>query len=225
MNVRLMKFTKHILSKNFVGKLSKHPLLITVVAGFITCFIGHRIAYEYQVHEIRYQQDFEIFKERLHGGMALLDDISLAAGERYMCMNRVLWIIKGTGNGDIDKVWDEYYLSVLNWNKRQLLFKARMIQYVGDEFLINRLMSTSDATDVLYSNKNPQSLHGHFLASHKKIRTLYECARHRCAESAMDYLTNEAEKSIVHLGQEIEKFHGVYVKRLYNKVGRPKLDL
>ena len=102
----------------------------------MTYYWGENVARQEQIRQFQEQQKIEIFKERYTGAMALLDDISTAASDRLMNMERVLWVIKGTSDGDVKETWDEYYKTVLNWNVKQLVFKTRLLQYVGDGVLI-----------------------------------------------------------------------------------------
>jgi len=190
----------------------------------MTCFWGQKVAYQYQIRQLRYQQEFEIFKENLYGSMTLLDDISLAASERLMGMERVLWVINGTSKGDLDAIWDDYYKTVLDWNVKQLVFKTKLIQYIDDDALIEDLMDDNDSKLVLYQNVEPKSLHGHFLRAHRIIKKLYECARHNCSEKDKEFLMNSTQNEINNLGRAIEEYHNEFVKRVYSMAKVSKTD-
>ena len=197
----------------------RHPLFITIVAGVMTCFWGQHVAYQYQIRQLRYQQEFEIFKERFSGSMELLDEISLTASERLMGMERVLWVIKDTSKGNVDEVWDDYYKTVLNWNVKQLVFKTKLIQFVGDRKLIVDLMDNEDSSSVLCENKNPKTLHGHFIRAHKTIKQLYQCAHYKLSSESINALIDSTQKEIIELGQAVEEFHNKYLQSVYRMGG------
>lgn len=205
--------TNFKLNQSAILRLLGHPLIITLVAGLMTYVWGEKVIYQYQIRQLCYQRDMEVFKERFSGGMSLLDDISLAASQRLMGMERLLWVIKETSKGNIETAWDDYYKTVLDWNVQQLVFKTKLIQYIGNPSLVDELMNDNDSVLTIYHHKDPKSLHAHFLEAHRLIKQLYECAEHNCSEKNL--LIDEVQDKIIKVGLSIEQFHKECLKSIY----------
>jgi len=61
--------TNFKLNQSAILRLLGHPLIITLVAGLMTYVWGEKVIYQYQIRQLCYQRDMEVFKERFSGGI------------------------------------------------------------------------------------------------------------------------------------------------------------
>lgn len=197
-----------------IAKFLKHPLIVTIIGTGLVTFGGIVVSDYYQSRAWVRDVEFEVFRENHQRALVVLDELSHAMSARLFGMNKVFWVIKGTGTGDPKEVWNEYYRSVEHWNINLLQFNQRLARYV-DKDCADYLMNDRDSYSA-YQGGSPNTVHGHFLVAHKQLRELYDCVTKvkQCSESDIVMRSKKTETTIFRLGNEIKRFNNFCVRKI-----------
>lgn len=104
----------------------------------------------------------------------LANDLATAINNRYFYLQRVYWALskkEGYSLQMVDSRWQEYYLVVVDWNKK-LLFNRNKIRRLTE--------STSTLADRFYAVKNDtdlKTLQDYFVKAHTEILACYREAQ------------------------------------------------
>lgn len=199
-------------SKPFRKRLAKfltHPVTILAIATLAAVWLTNY----YQERAWIREKHFEMFRQGYREALELVDELSEVMSRRVFGLNRVIWVAKGTGMGELEQVWEEYYQSVAEWNTKLLAYKgrlARSIEPVAAEALGNwEDAALTDATS------DPQTIHGHFFVAHHRVRTLVDCVRERCSGEAKANAIQQAEQAVNELSVAVENFIQACTARIH----------
>jgi len=183
-----------------LGRLLAHPVTLLAIATVAAVWLTNY----YQTQAWIREKQFEVFRQGYTEALKLVDEVSELMSRRFFGLNRVVWVAKGTGTGDLDRVWEEYYQSVIEWNAKLLVYAGRLARFVGPEAAVG-FAEREDATQGVGAD-GPKSIHGYFLVSHERVRKLVDCVRQHCTGQARDTALQEAEQALNELGAAIEAF-------------------
>lgn len=190
-----------------------HPVTLLAVATVFATVAGVWLTNDYQERAWVREKRVEVFRHGFDAGLQLIDELSEAMSRRLFGLHRVIWIAKGTGTGELEQVWNDYYESVVDWNVRLLREKARLTRLVGPE-AAEAFASAQDAA-LSYQAGTPASLHGQFMIAHQKVRALVDCVRQRCAEPATQTALKDAQQDLHLLGLAVDQFLQSCTDRIY----------
>jgi hypothetical protein len=77
------------------------------------------------------QKRFEILKFKLDSGFALVEQLASSINSRLFGLQRVLWAIESNPD-ELDRLWKEYYVSVIEWNRSPNLNQMRILRLAGE---------------------------------------------------------------------------------------------
>ena len=196
-----------------LGRLFSHPIALLAIATIFATIAGVWLTNYYQERAWGREKRFETFRQGYQEALELVDELSEVMGRRVFGLNRVIWVAKGTGTGELEQVWEEYYQSVAEWNTKLLAYKgrlARSIEPVAAEALGNwEDAALTDATS------DPQTIHGHFFVAHHRVRTLVDCVRERCLGETKANALQQAEQAVNELSVAVENFIQACTSRIH----------
>ena len=187
-----------------LGRLFSHPITLLAIATVFATIAGVWLTNYYQERAWVREKQFETFRQGYAEALKLVDEVSELMSRRFFGLNRVVWAAKGTGTGDLERVWEEYYQSVIEWNAKLLTYTGRLARFVGPE-AATAFAHRQDATQGV-GEEGPRSIHGYFLVSHERVRKLADCVRQRCSDQARETALQQAEQALNELGIAVEEF-------------------
>jgi len=197
-----------------IARVLSHPVVLLAIATVFATIAGAWLTNYYQEQAWMRDKNFETYQYAMDEGFKVTDELSDAMGQRLFGLNRVVWVAKGTGTGDLDEVWDEYYESVIVWNVKLARYKSRLARFVSVE-AAEAFASPQDAA-LSYADGAPVSLHGRFLVAHRKVRALVDCVRAAgCKAEEQAAKVQEAEQELNMLGQAVDAFLNGCTNQLY----------
>lgn len=194
-----------------LARLLSHPVTLLAIATVAAVWLTNY----YQTQAWIREKQFEVFRQGYTEALKLVDEVSELMSRRFFGLNRVVWVAKGTGTGELDAVWEEYYQSVVEWNAKLLAYTGRLARSVGPE-AATMFAHRQDATQGV-GEDGPKSIHGYFLVSHERVRKLVDCVRQRCPGQARDAALQEAEQALKELGVAIEAFTRTCTDAIYDR--------
>ncbi len=210
-----------LMSKPFqkrLGRLFSHPIALLAIATIFATIAGVWLTNYYQERAWVREKQFETFRYTFDEGLKLIDELSETMSKRLFGLNRVVWVAKGTGTGELEQVWNEYYESVVDWNVKLARFKGRLARFVSPEaaeaFASQQDASPGDADGTL------SSIHGQFLVAHQKVRALVDCIRQHCSDQARQAALKDAEQQLNTLGLAVDQFTQTCTDRVYDHTAR-----
>jgi hypothetical protein len=154
----------------------KVALLLT---GFLlTGVTGTYINARFQQESWERQKRCEILKLKLDSGFALVEQLASSSNNRFFGLQRVFWAIESNPD-ELDRLWKEYYVSVIEWNRTLNLNHMRILRLVGE----NEARAFLDYEDEL-KPESPASIHGRFKLAHDRVLAAKSCATSACGERA-----------------------------------------
>ena len=196
-----------------LARVFTHPVTLLAIATVFATIAGAWLTNYYQERAWIREKQFETFKYTYDEGLKIVDELSEATSKRLFGLNRVVWVTKGTGTGELEKVWNDYYESVVDWNVKLARYKGRLSRFVGKE-AAEEFTSPDDAA-LSYSEGDPTSIHGQFLVAHQKVRALVDCVRDRCPDQAKQVALKEAQQELNALGEAVDEFLENCTNQLY----------
>ena len=200
-----------------LGRLFSHPIALLAIATVFATIAGVWLTNYYQERAWVREKQFETFRQGYAEALKLVDELSEVMSRRVFGLNRVIWVAKGTGTGELDQVWDEYYQSVAEWNTKLLAYKGRLARSIEPE-AAEALGSWEDAA-LTNANSDPQTIHGHFFVAHHRVRTLVDCVRERCSGEAKGTAIQQAEQAVNELSVAVENFIHACTGKIYERAG------
>ena len=176
----------------------RHPLVVTIVGTGIVTAVAAFLSFRYQIKAAEYERSFENYQIRLKESSELVDHLSKKTSYRLFGLKRTLWAIKGTGTGEAEEVWNDYYKSVEEWNTNLSYYHRRILRLLGEK-VASLLVNEADYFDV-------STVHGHFIKTHHLVRTLLDCYRNQCPEDESNLRVSEAETSILEMNTLVDNF-------------------
>ena len=116
-----------------IARVFTHPVTLLAIATVFATIAGAWLTNYYQERAWAREKQFELQRYAYDEGLKVVDELSEAMSKRLFGLNRVVWVAKGTGTGELDKVWQEYYDSVVDWNVKLARYKSRLSRFVGQE--------------------------------------------------------------------------------------------
>ena len=196
-----------------LARVFSHPVTLLAIATVFATLAGAWLTNHYQGQAWLREKQFEVYRYGLDEGLKLVDELSEAMSRRLFGLNRVVWVAKGTGTGELDQVWEEYYDSVVDWNVKLARYKSRLSRFMGPE-AAQAFASPEDAA-LSYSEGTPASLHGRFLVAHQKTRALVDCVRDRCQDLARQAALKDVQQELNALGEAVDTFLETCTNQLY----------
>jgi hypothetical protein len=187
-----------------LGRLFSHPIALLAIATVFATIAGVWLTNYYQERAWVRDKGFETFRQGYQEALRLVDELSEVMSRRVFGLNRVIWVAKGTGTGELDQVWDEYYQSVTEWNTKLLAYKGRLARAI-EPAAAEALGHWEDAALTNTAN-DPQTIHGRFFIAHQRVRKLVDCVRERCPAETKAAAVQEAEQAVNVLSVEVEVF-------------------
>ena len=86
---------------------------MAIATAFAT-LAGAWLSNYYQEQAWLRDRQFEAYRYGLEQAYDLVDDLSDATSRRLFGLNRLVWVAKGTGTGQLEEAWDTYYDSVVD---------------------------------------------------------------------------------------------------------------
>lgn len=206
-------FVKERAFRKRLARVLSHPVTLLALATVFATLAGAWLTNYYQERAWVREKQFEVFRYGFDEGLKLVDELSDAMSRRLFGLNRVVWVAKGTGTGELEQVWDAYYESVVDWNVKLARYKSRLSLFVGAE-VAEAFASAQDAA-LSYQEGTPTSLHGQFMVAHQKVRTLVDCVRQHCAESVKQADLKDAQQELNLLGVVVDQFLQSCTDQLY----------
>jgi len=201
-----------IKQRSFQRRLAKfltHPVTLLAIATVAAVWLTNY----YQTQAWIREKQFEVFRQGYAEALKLVDELSEVMSRRVFGLNRVIWVAKGTGTGELDQVWDEYYQSVAEWNTKLLAYKGRLARSI-EPAAAEALGNWEDAV-LTDANSDPQTIHGHFFIAHHRVRKLVDCVRERCSGEAKANAIQQAEQAVNELSVAVEKFVQACTERIH----------
>jgi len=165
--------------------------------------VGAQINAWFQEAPWERQKQFELLRHELDEGFSLIDELGTLIGERFFGLQRVVWASESQQPLQIEDTWDEYYAVVLQWNRRLIVNRARILRIFGaDE--ARRFLNYSDENQPSL----PQSVHGHFRKAHEAVLSLSQCVQTRCKDESR--LLNASRQAL----NDLDILTDEYVERL-----------
>ncbi len=200
-----------------LGRFFSHPIALLAIATVFATIAGVWLTNYYQERAWVREKQFETFRYTFDEGLKLIDELSEAMSKRLFGLNRVAWVTKGTGTGELEQVWNEYYDSVVDWNVKLARFKGRLARFVGPE-VAEAFASQQDAT-FGDADGTPSSIHGQFLVAHQKVRALVDCIRQHCSEQGRQAALKDVEQQLNALGLGVDQFVQACTEGVYEHAG------
>ena len=195
-----------------LGRFLTHPVTLLAIATIFATLAGAWLTNYYQERAWVREKQFETFRYTFDEGLKVVDELSDAMSKRLFGLNRVVWVAKGTGTGELEPVWNDYYASVVDWNVKLMRYKGRLSRFVNQEAA--EAFASAQDVSLSYQEGVPTSLHGQFMVAHQKVRALVDCVRQRCAEPAKQAALKEAQQQLNDLGVAVEQFLETCTERL-----------
>jgi len=183
-----------------VGKIIAHPATLLAIATVAAVWLTQH----YQTQAWIRDKKFEVFRQNYSNSLALVDELSDLMSRRLFGLNRVIWVAKGTGTGELDEVWDEYYTSVEEWNTKLLGYKGRLERSIGPEAVA--VFNRWDDVALGTVEASPTTIHGDFFTAHRKVRELVDCVRDQCSGDQRNLLVTQAEEAVHELSLQVDAF-------------------
>ena len=199
------------------ARLFGHPITLLAIATVFATIAGAWLTNYYQERAWVREKQFETFRYTFDEGLKVVDELSETMSKRLFGLNRVVWVAKGTGTGELEPVWNEYYESVVDWNVKLARFKGRLARFVGPE-IAEGFASQQDAAPG-NADGAPSSIHGQFLVAHQKVRALVNCVRQHCSEQARQTVLKDAEQQLNGLGLAVDQFIQACTEGVYKHAG------
>lgn len=197
-----------------LARLLIHPMVILAAATICATLAGAWLTNYYQEQAWRREQQFELFRYGFDQGLKVVDELSELTSRRLFGLNRVVWVAKGTGTGDLETAWNSYYETVEDWNIKLAVYKSRLQRFIGSE-AAEAFLSADDAA-LSYQEGEPVSLHGQFLLAHQKVRALVDCVRRHCAAPEKQEALQAAQQQVNELGVAVEDFLRLCTENAYS---------
>ena len=196
-----------------LARLLTHPVTLLAIASVFATMAGAWLTNYYQERAWIREKQFETYRYTFDEALKLIDELSEATSQRLFGLNRVVWVAKGTGTGELDRVWDDYYASVVDWNVKLMRYRGRLARFVGEDAA--EAFASVEAAALSDSEGNPVSIHGQFLAAHQTVRVLVDCVREPCAEPARQAALKDAQQALNDLGLAVDGFIQDCTKRVF----------
>ena len=196
-----------------VGRLFSHPIALLAIATIFATIAGVWLTNYYQERAWIREKQFEAFRQGYAEALELIDELSEVMSRRVFGLNRVIWVAKGTGTGELDQVWNAYYQSVEEWNTKLLAYKGRLARSIGPgpaEALGN--WEDPALTD---SNTGPFTIHAHFFVAHAQVRALVDCVRQHCSGEEKANAIKTAEVAVNKLSLAVEEYIQACIARIH----------
>ena len=187
-----------------LGRFFSHPVVLLAIATVFATLASAWLTNYYQERAWLREKQFETFRQGYQEALRLVDELSEVMSRRVFGLNRAIWVAKGTGTGELDQVWEEYYQSVAEWNTKLLAYKGRLARAI-EPLAAVALGSWQDAA-LTDASSDPQTIHGHFFVAHHRVRTLVDCVRERCSGEAKAHALQQAEQAVNELSVAVEDF-------------------
>lgn len=196
-----------------LGRLFSHPIALLAIATVFATVAGVWLTDYYQERAWVREKEFETFRQGYQEALRLVDELSEVMSRRVFGLNRVIWVAKGTGTGELDNVWEDYYQSVAEWNTKLLAYKGRLARSI-EPVAAEALGNWEDAA-LADTDNNPQTIHGHFFVAHHRVRKLVDCVRERCVGEAKATAIQQAEQAVNELSVAVENFIQACTARIH----------
>ena len=195
------------------GRFFSHPVALLAIATIFATLAGAWLTNYYQEQAWVREKQFETFRQGYREAFELVDELSEVMSRRVFGLNRVIWVAKGTGTGELDQVWNEYYQSVEEWNTKLLAYKGRLVRSIEPEAA--EALGNWEDPALTNSNSDPQTIHGHFFVAHHRVRALVDCVRERCSGEAKATAIQQAEQAANELSVAVENFIQACTARIH----------
>ena len=195
---------KHNTFQQQLAKFLIHPVTLLAIATVFATVAGVWLTNYYQSQAWMRDKRFEVFRQGHAEAIGLVDELSEAMSRRLFGLNRVVWVAKGTGTGELEQAWEAYYESVVDWNVQLIRDKGRLNRLIGPE-MAETFASAQDAKGIDDTHP-PTSIHGQFVVAHQKVRALVDCVRQRCQDQAKQAAVKDAEEYLNDLSRAVDRF-------------------
>lgn len=193
----MYNYKKEIFKKLWLLLNSNFFLLLF---GFIlTTIVGTYLNYSFQKSSWEREKRFKILSYNLDEGTKYIEKLSNLMNRRFLGLQRVLWLLQVGDKKKVQEIWDEYYVSVIEWNHELNANRSRIIRLAGYK-LANYFWKPGDEHNII----NPISIHGKFRATHIKILNAKKCLTNNCTN--LDKNIKEAQNALTNLDMNLDKF-------------------
>ena len=174
-------------------------LFLLLLGFFLTTIVGTYLNNSFQKSSWEREKRFKILSYNLEQGTDYIENISDLMNRRFMGLQRVMWAIERKNKKDIEKIWDEYYLSVIEWNHELNANRSRIIRLAGYG-TANIFWKPGDEHNM----ENPISIHGKFRVAHYNILNAKKALVNN--KGNLEIKMELAQNSLSKLDMNIDKF-------------------
>lgn len=200
-----------------LGRLLSHPVTLLAIATLFATVAGAWLTNYYQERAWVLEKQFETFRYTLDEGLKLVDELSEAMSRRAFGLRRVVWVAKGTGTGELDAVWNDYYQAVIEWNMKLLAYKGRLARFIGPAAA--EAFGTWEDPALTNPGRPPWSVHAHFFVAHREVRELMDCVHEHCSSEVKSSVFQDAEQALNQLEAAIESFAQACTDAIQERTG------
>jgi hypothetical protein len=185
-----------------VWKFVNTPLGLLLLGFSFTTVLGGILTARLQQMSWERQTQLALFEKRYDEGAKLLDELSNLVGRRYFLLQRYLWAIQDRESYDLQKVSEDYFASVIEWNTKIRTMRNKTRLLIG-EAPARRLLDYDDDGRP----ESPSSLHYIFAKVHASV------GRAKSDRNEIDGSLREVERLNFICSELMEDFTAEFLRR------------
>lgn len=161
------------------------------------------------------EKRFELLTRKLVKHEELLSSLSKVVGERVFRLQRVLWALEApspslpgavwqaddAAKKRINDCWNEYYLTVIEWNLKYRDYATRIRFLAGPEVADNFFVGAVTGARLAKTG----TVAGSFEQAHERVKALRDITLGSAAVDRTD-LYDQAKRSVDHLYDKVDSF-------------------
>lgn len=191
----LKKFRSKAFQKKIWALLNSKFVLL--VLGFIfTTLVGSYLNNQYQKATWEREKNFEILTFKLNQEVEFIEKFSELAERRFFSLQRLKWVMQSEDREAFDRVWEEYYQAVIDWNQKLNINYDQVRRFFG--------VNIADEFYNVNESDNSGGLHGRFREAHDQALEVKECFESHCLQFDEKLLV--MEKNLESLNRRLDQF-------------------
>lgn len=209
-----------LISRSWRIVLRERSLLRFILRALVITLAGTWLSFYFQTQSWIRERQFEVFRKNYEESLLLIDELAEMTGRRAFGLNQVLWVAKGTGTGDLEQVWDDYYVTARDWNVKLRLYKIRIDRSIGREQA--ELLQSASEEGNSDGYQTPKSIHGNFRLAHTLVREYVDSVKKGDAEDVKKQKYQQALEAINRLSFATDIFFSSCLDAIYVQVGESR---
>ena len=166
---------------NHIYKIIESKIGLLVIGFILTTLVGTYINEKYHQKTWEERQNSELLKRKLDKQESLVNDVSTMISNRAFRLERLLWsleyhdereknILNDKKAENINKLWSDYYSTVISWNENYKMHYVRLKYLAGNKVAAAFYVSENEA-----NSGNTKTLYGKFVQAHGAMLDLRNC--------------------------------------------------